>query len=266
MADRLVGIRAKIERAKFHIREVESRFNTFLETAPYEITPRKEPNRAKVSHYVTKYSELPIDIPIIAGEAIHQLRSVLDHLICQLVESNGGTSHKRNQFPVFDSPTKIEVGSTKWIDGVHPDAIKVIDSIKPYKGGCDDIWILNKLNNIDKHRVLLIVTSVVDRIHVDLSALNDRIEASLPKECFRSFRANPERLDITVPQNCCTITHKGAIIGELDAIDPIVDNNIHFTFEIAFPYDIINYKRVVPFLHHLADLVDGIITQFTLFL
>ena len=35
------------------------------------------------------------------------------------------------------------------------EAIKRIDALKPYKGGNDVLWRLSRLNNIDKHRLLL---------------------------------------------------------------------------------------------------------------
>jgi hypothetical protein len=40
---------------------------------------------------------------------------------------------------------------------MRKDAIDAIDAIKPYKGGNDTLWLLNKLNNIDKHRLLIAV-------------------------------------------------------------------------------------------------------------
>src|SRR5215467_5532663 len=40
-----------------------------------------------------------------------------------------------------------------------PQAVKLMDALKPYKGGNDVLWHLSRLNNIDKHR-LLITTSM----------------------------------------------------------------------------------------------------------
>jgi hypothetical protein len=40
-------------------------------------------------------------------------------------------------------------------------AIDAIDATKPYKGGNDCLWRLNQLNNIDKHRLLITVGSVM---------------------------------------------------------------------------------------------------------
>lgn len=38
-----------------------------------------------------------------------------------------------------------------------PAAIAAIDATKPYLGGNDTLWRLHKLNNVDKHRLLITV-------------------------------------------------------------------------------------------------------------
>jgi hypothetical protein len=40
-------------------------------------------------------------------------------------------------------------------------AIDKIDSLTPYKGGNEVLWQINELNNIDKHRILLLTGSAV---------------------------------------------------------------------------------------------------------
>jgi hypothetical protein len=45
-------------------------------------------------------------------------------------------------------------------------AIDKIESLTPYKGGNDLLWQINELNNIDKHRILLVTGSAVHSMDI----------------------------------------------------------------------------------------------------
>jgi hypothetical protein len=101
MPNRLEGIKLKIERAKNHIRDLESVIVPFLDTEPYTHAADLLP---QISHYSIRLATvkpLPSCIPIIIGDAIHNVRSALDHLAWQLVEAGGGTPNHRTALPIF---------------------------------------------------------------------------------------------------------------------------------------------------------------------
>ena len=60
----------------------------------------------------------------------------------------------------------------------------IIDRARPYKAGNTYLWVLNKLNNIDKHRLLiaLAVSNVMNRLspYERVTITLKRIEAGLP--------------------------------------------------------------------------------------
>lgn len=96
-AERLSRIRLKIERAKKHIREFEQRLEAFRLRNPYGFMREDDPNTGERIYKVRVSEEPPVeDLALIAGDAIHQTRSALDHLAWQLVEANG---RKRSAAP-----------------------------------------------------------------------------------------------------------------------------------------------------------------------
>src|SRR5262245_16114607 len=103
---KLSGVRAKIERANQHIGDLEARICAFRGENPYRVVPEADPNSGHRQYIVRVHSTPPLALGLVAGEAVHQLRSSLDHLAWQLVEANGGVPGKNTYFPILkDAPT-----------------------------------------------------------------------------------------------------------------------------------------------------------------
>jgi hypothetical protein len=181
--ERLKFIRVKIARANEHVQDLEKRIKVFLDSEPYKVGTRPDPQFPNVKeisqHYVVSARSLTADIPVVAGEALQQMRSALDHLAWNLVEIGCArqsvvltkTEQKQIGFPIIDtdSPTEYEAHRKRKIKGATQAAIDAIDATKPYKGGNDCLWKLNQLNNIDKHRFLVFACSQLANISLPLS-------------------------------------------------------------------------------------------------
>lgn len=84
--------------------------------------------------------------------------SALDHLAYQLVCSDTGDNPPNPNwiyFPISDDASKYRQKKSGKIAGAAQATFDAIDGLKPYKGGNDLIWKLYRLNNIEKHRLLL---------------------------------------------------------------------------------------------------------------
>jgi len=104
----LAPIGSRVEWAKKHLAELEQRIESFIDTGPYKVEKKPDPEDSKaLRYYVTSVpSGQPIDIPLIAGDVLFNLRAALDHLAYQLVLANGVTDEnilRRTYFPIFDS-------------------------------------------------------------------------------------------------------------------------------------------------------------------
>jgi len=163
LVERLSEIQPKIDRADEHIMTLEKAIRAFLNSNPYEVNTTYDDKRQLV-YYVSKAEPIPSNLPIIAADAIQNLRSALDHLAYQLyLIGTGGATVRRNrqtQFPVGMDATKYAEQVGNRTNGMRADAITVFNSLEPYKGGKNEIiWKLSELNNLDKHRLLITVGS-----------------------------------------------------------------------------------------------------------
>ncbi len=167
--ERLALIKVKIERAREHISNLDRAVHTFFDNRPYRVSTKRDRGRGLV-YYLSDVQHTPTSFATITGDAIQNLRSSLDHLVQQLylVGAKTAAASRKVSFPIgFDAHAyKSQLGQLK-AEGVRPDAIAVLDSVEPYKGGKGhSFWVLQELNNIDKHRLLVTVGSAYQGFNV----------------------------------------------------------------------------------------------------
>lgn len=150
--------RAKLDRAAEHIALLDSETSAFFESEPYEVESEFD---ADVSEQVFKLKivrQPPLRLGAILGDFAHNLRSALDHLICQLALLDGAASCDTTQFPICSSNGQFKRHEPSWLKGLSATHIADIERLQPYHAGkmADHhfLTILNYLDNVDKHRVL----------------------------------------------------------------------------------------------------------------
>jgi hypothetical protein len=112
--------------------------------------------------------------PLIAGEAIQNLRAALDHTV-YAASTASPKQREKTQFPITPSPEKFQ-GSLKRgrLTGV-PDSVQaVVERAQPYNRTPDlperDLLeVLRQLSNIDKHRTLATVATAIHHEFVGLA-------------------------------------------------------------------------------------------------
>jgi len=80
VADRLPLIFYKVERAEKHIEDLLLACEAFFDSKPYEIEIKVDPDKSERSYHLVRMAEVPDEIMLICGDAIHNLRSALDYL------------------------------------------------------------------------------------------------------------------------------------------------------------------------------------------
>lgn len=177
MTEPLAGVSLKIGRAKAHLAELEESIAAALESDAEHFLGEFDPES---KHHIYRAQNLPIvdsQWPLQIGEVTYQLRSALDHLAWQLVEREGLTPNKETQFPIRESllgkkqqllPLKVLLPLSK-----DCEVLRMLSECQPYYGdGTTELspfdahrhplWILKTLNNIDKHRLLLVVVQTLN--------------------------------------------------------------------------------------------------------
>jgi hypothetical protein len=134
----------------------------------------RRPNEAtKMIDLVVRLGEPDPQISLLFGDAVHNMRSALDHLVYELVASNqdrpAGVPNHKTMFPICDTRTRFQTQAHRRgrITGVPVDACAVIERAQPFhrrEAGQDHrvhpLWVLNQLDNIDKHRRLTLTAGM----------------------------------------------------------------------------------------------------------
>src|SRR5436190_7698325 len=98
MGDRFASVWHKIQRAKKHTDDLETEIIAFWDIKPYEIETQGNPKAGPGSYRIKGTPKpLPESIPLIVGDAAHNLRSALDHFACGAVSTVTGNT----AFPVW---------------------------------------------------------------------------------------------------------------------------------------------------------------------
>ena len=119
---------------------------------------------------------LPLRFAVIAGEAVHQLRTTFDHIIWALAQKNGVDPSLRITFPVSETKEKYEKAIKNGaIKGVSRDMYPHIESLQPYRSKDPENHIIKMVHDLDvrdKHQLLVVTTTAMQfgsQIGVDAS-------------------------------------------------------------------------------------------------
>jgi hypothetical protein len=149
------GIWLKIERAREHVRDLETRMIAFLRQKPYKAVLSQE--TATGQHVISARVEEqpPIWWGAIAGDAVRNLRSALDLLVYQLVLTNGAFPTTETGFPIATSAADYLALSEQSLAGVAGPVRAQIDGLHPYRGGNAALWRLEQLAGVDRRSGLV---------------------------------------------------------------------------------------------------------------
>jgi hypothetical protein len=164
----LAGVQAKLERAEKHIVDFRNQQKTFLESKPVSFTHILNEDTRHVDVTIDNIKPMPIELSLIMGDAIHNLRSALDLLVCQVFTRNSkSTDYDYIEFPIGmhlkSFLDKFEKHKGK-LQLVGKPAIDILTKLEPYRGGKHhDLWVLHRLDIRDKHRLLIVVLPSINR-------------------------------------------------------------------------------------------------------
>lgn len=118
--------------------------------------------RGTATFYVDAVPDIPKEISFKVGDALHNLRSTLDHLAWSLVDAApNGILDQYTSFPIFATLEAYKSMSRGKVKGLGEYCLDEIDRMAPLKNGFGHwVWQLHRLDIVNKHRLLLTVASV----------------------------------------------------------------------------------------------------------
>lgn len=174
MTHPLDSARLKINRAHEHLAAIRSEIARHKQNCSITIEPGVNP---KIVNLVEKFPDPPIELSLLIGDCLYNLRSCLDHVAAQLVACNGH-SPSHSQFPICSKPAAFKSASSDQLKGALPGSVTVIEGLQPYKrverlADCP-LWCINKLGNIDKHRFLTTTTVATQTLLGDIKPVKSK--------------------------------------------------------------------------------------------
>jgi hypothetical protein len=262
----LDGSFAKLDRADKHIQTLYEKVQRWGSQKPYSFT--YEDNSEKTERrYDIVIEQAPnlLRWGVFVGDAVHNLRSALDHIAWQCAGGDG-VAPDWTECPVFKDrddflKTGRGGGSNKIVGITDPRHRTLMEEFQPwhnpngYEG--DELWILHEFNRIDKHRVLTPILFVPLKVKGIT-----RVTYATPEE---AEDASPP-LIVAPPQRSL---YNGAEVFRVICSLPFVDMemNTHLDVGIALEYGDARlgniYRGGTNFvLTKLAKRVRGIAEQF----
>jgi len=161
----------KLARGVEHVRTLQTEAEAFVDDGAYTFDTKYERRSAEELFcrcFSIQHTSPPDHWPLLAGEAIQNLRSALDHAIWtawrSVDENTGDGDH--TQFVICDSATDFK--DARWhLKGVPESVWTIVEAAQPYKRWPDapslhPLSILRVFSNADKHRALAVLPTVID--------------------------------------------------------------------------------------------------------
>jgi hypothetical protein len=146
--------------------DIKRRFADFAmpdggDEASFGIHLREYPRPAGlvVARFIVK-EPMPVELRLLAADLVHNTRVALDYVLARLKDQFGGDAG-HGSFPVWQTKDawreKVERVRTSSLDGLAGPAVDLVYREQPLhrqSPGEDPLVILNKLDNVDKHRLM----------------------------------------------------------------------------------------------------------------
>ncbi|HUB39989.1 MAG TPA: hypothetical protein VMA72_14150 [Streptosporangiaceae bacterium] len=158
--DAMHRVLAKHRQARKHLEAFDKAVRDFIGDDPCRTEGRLSDDHMEYVFTAHDVKTVPEEISLLAGDVVHNCRACLDHLAWEISMAPDG----KTSFPILRSPSKDGPEITGGISAAHQQAL---DAVQPYKispGSPDDalLEILRKLDNDDKHKVVLASVSSID--------------------------------------------------------------------------------------------------------
>jgi hypothetical protein len=259
------GCWAKLDHAKAHINMLKTEIEKAGAPDHESVPLRREydPNEGAVSYRIDRVIQIDDHWPLILGDAIHDLRGALDHLMWQLaIVYLGRTPNKAEknnvQFPVVrrlrDFPTERHLRYARPAD---------IDRLKPFqpykrlnKGQLHPLPKLVSLSNADKHRRLHLLVVVPHN-----ATFTNRLDAC--RDCVPDQRLMPDgsyaNAHHIVPRRN---PQSGDVVLRIFVRPTGPNPDVDFDMRLTSFVGLGKLGPVVPMLEGMAQYVEAVLKAF----
>ena len=234
--------RLKVQWANRYIQEFDAKFKTFRQQANFGLRIYRDGDG--IQCFEGSAPDTPIVFALLIGDAIHNLRASLDHFTSGVVGLESRTAY----FPFhgtveqFDACAKKRLINEKWPGlGDH-----IVSELKPYEAGNYPLWALNKLDVIDKHKLII---PAIGLAQIRTGALVDK-------------ERNNHIAGMTL-----TVGEGGRLVGIATDGNFEIEGEVETFYDIFFPKgSLFEGEPVLKTLANLSQVVDETFTALERFM
>lgn len=167
----LKGVKAKLEQALKHaslIDEIYKDWRRLMVESPPIDFPISQTTGALIFNVKAHLPDSRMSL--ILGDFIHNLRTCLNHMTGQLAMIDGHDVLERSslEFPIFIDRSAYKKDEDRKIGKYikNTEVLGAIEALQPYHDNNPKnhpLWLLSELDNIDKHRTLVLVAPRINR-------------------------------------------------------------------------------------------------------
>jgi|SRR5208337_20907 len=156
--------RLKIARAKYHVNVLSAKVEAYFAQRPCKLVLMRPEGGNRAHPFFMCEVPIPPEFSLIIGDAIHNLRSALDHTIWQMIGSKA--SKPRNiQYPfpgeAVDQERFRQLMERREIPLAGENVIEMIMTLNGQPGGDELLYGVHDLDIVDKHRLIVTVSETV---------------------------------------------------------------------------------------------------------
>ncbi len=262
MTDRFESARQKLNRARKHADDLEAEVRAFWATNPLEIELVRTSTTDPSIYRVARIEALPDSIPLIAGDAAHNIRSALDHFTCSVVPC----PDRATAFPVWSTSKGTMPTASQWpkeverrMHGASRGLIEALVKLEVWETGRDALlWAIHELDRVDKHRLLLSIA--VANTGIELHG-DDYVLATVKK--FGGY-AQDQPLSLS-PIKWTPVT-QGTVLFDAQNGLGLGAPDANYTFDVTLGEpELLTRQSAVVQLRILADLAESVIRELAQF-
>lgn len=183
---------SKIERAKHHIDDLDRVWREYASGSSHGLAIVQNAEGTRRTLRIVTNPPIPPAIASIIGDAVHNLRTVLDLATWEIVAPFGPKRPKSVQFPfVADKDRFEEALTSREIRRAGNKIVGAFRDLEPYpKGKGEQLWKFDALDIADKHKLLI---PSIAALSIDMLAIR-AIDPSAPNVAFKGVTMIPNEL------------------------------------------------------------------------
>jgi hypothetical protein len=166
----------KLQRANEHIVNLKELCEAFIGKNPPQVLLEANFETRCLNVIFNPPNYVDIRIPLVAGDAAHNIRAALDYCWMGVFRALDGPKAKKQTFPFANGPEGLEATVNKTLEDLPIEGLKeiVLEKAKTYPEGNPLLVAINRMDNRDKHNLIILCPVATTVIHLDLRSPKGR--------------------------------------------------------------------------------------------